>query len=237
MFLKFIGAFLFLTGTAVAADVVELPKEELAQESVLPIFDNATSVKNRMVVTHGHVEIGGFYGLALTEPIANVSKLGAVIYYHTSEDHAFGLTYSKNFSGQSIYANQLNSKYSLDFSRAPAPDYTLMADYKLKMFYGKMSLSKSLILNLSLFGTASVGTIKYAHKAYPAIAIGVGEKFYLSRQWALRFDLRLYGHQAPIPFLAGNPGIVETSARPSFSDFKERMTYTTNMDFGISYLF
>ena len=143
-----------MSGSAFASEVVELPKEELAQESVLPVFDNPTSVKNRAVVTQGHVEFGGYYGTALTEPIANVSKLGATLYYHTSEDHAFGVTYSKNFAGQSSYANQLNSKYNLDFSRSPAPDYTLMADYNIKMFYGKMSfLSKILrgyILNPSI---------------------------------------------------------------------------------------
>ena len=237
MLLKIVGAFLILSGSAFASEVVELPKEELAQESVLPVFDNPTSVKNRAVVTQGHVEFGGYYGTALTEPIANVSKLGATLYYHTSEDHAFGVTYSKNFAGQSSYANQLNSKYNLDFSRSPAPDYTLMADYNIKMFYGKMSLSKSLVLNLVLFGTASLGTVKYVHKSYPAAALGVGEKFYLNSQWALRFDLRLYGHQAPIPFLSGDPGILASNSKPSYFDFKERMTYTTNMDFGVSYLF
>ncbi len=227
----------FSSGTAFAAEVVELPKEELAQESVLPVFDNPTSVKNRAVVTQGHVELGGYYGMALTEPIANVSKLGASLYYHMSEDNAFGITYSKNFSGQSTYANQLDSQYHLDFTRAPAPEYSLMGDYNLKMFYGKMSLSKSVVLNLSLFATASLGTIKYVHKSYPAAALGVGEKFYLNRQWALRFDLQLYGHQAPIPFLSGSPGILQTSATPSYSDFQERMTYTTNMNLGVSYLF
>ena len=237
MLLKFVAALILWTGTAWAADVVELPKEELAQESVLPVFDNPVSVKNRAVVTQSHIEVGGYYGMALTEPIANVSKLGVTGYYHTSEDHAFGLLYSKNFAGESSYANQLNSKFKLDFSRAPAPEYALMADYNLKMFYGKMSLSKSLVLNLSLFGTAALGTVKYAHKSYPAAALGVGEKFYLSHQWALRVDLRLYGHQAPIPFLSGNPGILSASAKPSFDDFQERMTYTTNMDFGVSYLF
>ncbi len=237
MLLKIVAALIIASGTALASEVVELPKEELAQESVLPIFDNPTSVKNRSVVTQGHVEFGGYYGMALTEPIANVSKLGAAVYYHTSEHHGFGLIYSKNFAGQSSYANQLNSKYNLDFTRAPAPEYALMADYNLKMFYGKMSLSKSLVLNLSLFGTAALGTVKYAHKSYPAAAVGVGEKFYLNHQWALRVDLRLYAHQAPIPFLSGNPGILASNSKPSFNDFQERMTYTTNMDFGVSYLF
>ena len=230
-------AFVLFSGSAFAAQVIELPKEELAQESVLPVFDNPTSVKNRAVSTQGRFELGGFFGMALTEPIASVTKFGASGHYHTSEDHAFGLIFSKTSAGQSTYANQLNSQYSLDFSRAPAPDYTLMADYNLKMFYGKMSLSKSTVLNLSMFATAALGTVKYVHKAYPAAAIGVGQKFYFDRQWALRFDLQLFGHQAPIPFLTGDPGILSSTTKPSYNDFQERMTYTTNMDLGLSYLF
>lgn len=228
-----------LSSVALAAEVIELPKEELAKESVLPVFDNPTMVKSRNIVTEGRFEAGGFYGMALTEPIANVSKFGFAAYYHTSEDHAFGVFFTKNSTGESDYAKQLYSKYRLDFSRAPAPDYSLMGDYNLKMFYGKMSLSKTSVVNLSLFATGALGIVKYVHKSYPAVAMGLGQKFYFSRQWALRFDLRLYAHTAPIPFLSGSPGIKDDStvAKPSYNDFQERMTYTTNMDIGVSYLF
>jgi outer membrane beta-barrel protein len=237
MLWKLFSAVIFCAGSALAAEIVELPKEELAQESVLPVFDNPTSVKNRNVVTQGHFEIGGFYGMALTEPIANVSKLGVSMYYHTSEDHAFGVFYTKNSTGQSDYAKQLFDQYQLDFSRAPAPNYTLMGDYNLKMFYGKLSMTKKTVLNVSLFASGAIGMVSYVNKSYPAVAMGVGQKFYLSNQFALRFDLRLYAHQAPIPFLEGNPGIREGTAKPDYSSFQERMTYTTNLDLGVSYLF
>ena len=71
-----------------AADTLELPEEELAKESVTPIFDHMVSVKNRNVVSDKHLEFGGYYGWALTEPIANVSKLGINLYYHLDEDQA-----------------------------------------------------------------------------------------------------------------------------------------------------
>lgn len=237
MILKGTLLFLLISFSARAAEVIELPKEELAQESVLPVFDNVPMVKNRNIVTEGRFELGGFYGMALTEPIANVSKFAGALYYHLNEDHALGLLYIKNSTGQSDYAKQLNSGFKLDFSRAPHPEYATMLDYNYKMLYGKMSITKKMVLNLSLFATAAIGQIKYVHKSYPAAALGVGQKFYLGKQVAFRLDLRLYGHQAPIPFKTGSPGILETSAKPEYSDFQDRMAFTNNLEAGLSFLF
>lgn len=220
---------------AAFAEVVNLPTEELAQESVLPVFDKPVSVKNRNVVTAGRFEVDGFYGYAMTEPIANVSKLGLGIYYNTSEAHAWGLLIAKNFAGLSSYADQLDQQFGLDFSRAPSPEMTIMGDYNLKAFYGKMSLTKSLVFNTLLYGSASVGAVKFVHKTYPAVAVGIGQKFYFTKQWALRFDLRLYANQAPIPFLNG--ALKPSDPKPDYNDFQERLTYTTNLDVGLSYLF
>lgn len=238
--LVFVGALL-LNKTAFADEVVNLPQDELATESVYPIFDKPTSVKNRNVITKGRIDADIFYGLALTEPIANVSKLGLAAYYNFDEDYALGLLYAKNSTGLSSYANQLHSQFGLDFNRAPKPDSTIMLDWNIKAFYGKMSLTKSTVFNLSLFGTLAAGMVKYENKSYPALALGLGQKFYFTNQFALRLDLRLYAHQAPIPFLDGalhdGSGGHTSDPVPSASQFKERMTYTTNLDVGLAYLF
>lgn len=227
-----------LHSMAFAAEVINLPPEELAQESVLPVFDKPVAVKNRNIVTEGRFDVDVFYGMALTEPIANVSKFGFGAYYNTSEDHAFGILFAKNATGLSDYAQQISDSTAsgLDFNRAPKPEMTLMGDYNFKAFYGKMSITKSLVFNTLLFGSASLGAVKYEHKTYPAIALGLGQKFFFTKQWALRFDLRLYANQAPIPFLGG--GVMQPgSPAPSAGDFSERLTYTTNLDIGLSYLF
>ncbi|WP_347357009.1 outer membrane beta-barrel domain-containing protein [Bdellovibrio sp.] len=225
---------LMLHKAAFAAEVVNLPTEELAQESVLPVFDKPVSVKNRNVVTQGRFEIDGFYGYAMTEPIANVSKLGLGLYYNSSEHHAWGLLIAKNFSGLSSYAEQLQTQFpNVEYGPAPYPEMTIMGDYNLKAFYGKMSLTKSIVFNTQLYGSLSAGAVKYVHKTYPAVAFGIGQKFYFTKQWAFRFDLRLYAHQAPIPFIA-NSG---SNPPPQYSAYQERVTYTTNLDVGLSYLF
>lgn len=244
----FLAAFL-LQRVAFAAEVVELPTEELAQESVYPVFDRPVSVKNRNVNTTGRYEIGGYYGNALTEPIFNVSRFGLSGYYHMSEEHALGVFFEKNATGLNKYGEQLKNVPSttggnihLDFNRAPAPDSTLMADYNFKAFYGKMSLSKRLVFNLTTLGTVGAGIIKYTHKSYPGIALGLGQKYYLTRRFSLRWDIRMFAHNAPIPFFKTDTSTNESinpnnGTAPALNKFAERITYTTNMNVGVSYMF
>ncbi len=231
---------LLLNRLAFAADVIELPPEELAQESVLPVFDKVVAVKNRSIVTDGKIDVDVFYGYAMTEPIANVSKVGFGLYYNFNEDHALGLLYANNMAGTSDYAKQIEKQFSLDFGRAPMPKNVVMADYNLKVFYGKLSLSKSLVFNTILYGSASGGVIQYDHKPYPAGAIGLGQKFFFTKHWAFRFDMRLYAHEGPIPFLGGsklrNP-LPGGTQKPTYDEFQDRLMFNTNLDVGLSYLF
>jgi outer membrane beta-barrel protein len=242
----FLAAFL-LQRVAFATEVVELPTEELATESVYPIFDKPVSVKNRNITTTGHFEIGGYYGNALTEPIFNVSKFGFAGYYHMSEIHALGIFYETNASGLSKYGEQLKSvpgttpgsTITLDFTRAPAPESIFMADYNFKAFYGKMSLSKSLVFNLTTFGSASAGFVKYQNKAYLGIAMGLGQKYYITKQFSIRWDMRMFANNAPIPFFATANGhtLSPSGTAPTFGEFSERITYTTNLNIGAAYMF
>ncbi|RYF96631.1 MAG: outer membrane beta-barrel domain-containing protein [Chitinophagaceae bacterium] len=164
-----------------------------------------------------------------------------------NEDHALGFFYEKNAAGLSKYGEQLKEVPSanggstqLDFTRAPAPDSTMMVDYNFKAFYGKMSLSKSVVFNLSTLGTLGAGMVKYANKAYPGIALGLGQKYYMTNNFSLRADLRLFMNNAPIPFYKSNgtgTGIEKANKAPTYDQFSERLTYTTNIDVGVNYMF
>lgn len=245
--IKYLMIFLLVVPAGRAKDLIQLPQEELARESVTPVFEKNDSVRNKNIITENKIEASFFYGWALTEPIANVSKLGLSGYYHTSEESAYGLIFSKNFSGVSHYAKQLNQEYNLDFTRAPMPDSGLFFDYNWKAFYGKLSLSKHLVTNFHFFGTLAAGITKYPHKTYPGIAVGLGQKFYFNKKVSFRFDFRIFANQAPIPFLKCEPGKHEgvknsttdscNEAAPKYTDFSERITLTSVIDLGLSYLF
>lgn len=225
---------------------VEVPQDELAQETVYPVFDNSVSLKNRNIKDMSTFDIGIFGGLALTEPISNTSKFGLAVNYHFNEIHSLGLLFAKNSSGLSADAQGLKNDFGLDFGRAPFPEYSFLADYNFKLYYGKLSLAKETVMNTSIYVSSSLGMIKYVHKSYPAIAIGVGERFYLSNHLSLKVDLRFFAHQAPIPFKSrvlrdgskpnDNPGNAPDPI-PSYDSFSERLTYTTNLEVGLNYLF
>lgn len=239
--LFFVYSFILMTSLSVKAADVDVPEDELAQETVYPIFDNPVSVKNRNVKDYQTVDVGIFGGLALTEPISNTTKFGIAANYHFNEVHALGILYSKSSSGLSKDGQGLKDDHGLDFNRAPVLDYALMADYNYKLFYGKLSLAKDSVMNTSIFLSSSLGIVKYTHKSYPAIALGIGEKFYFTNHLALKVDFRFYAHNAPIPFKSGalrdGSNGTPVDPVPSYDSFDERLTYTTNLEVGLNYLF
>lgn len=221
-----------------AEDPIEVPNDELAQESVYPVFDRPTSVKSRNVVTDGRLDFGVFWGIALTEPIYSVNKLGLNINYHMSENYSLGILFTKNNTGLSTYADQLYDKYKLDFKRSPYPEMSALLDWNIKFYYGKMSITKQTVLNTTLYGSLAGGMVKYVHKSYPAVAGGLGTRFYFTDSFSLKADLRLYIHQAPIPFLAERLRVQSpVDPVPDYSEFNERITFTTNLDLGLNWLF
>lgn len=231
-----IAVLVLLMSVPLPAQQMNLPKDELAQESVYPLFDNPKSVRNRNIKDASTFDVGIFGGMAITEPIANTSKFGLSLNYHLSEAHALGLIYAKNSTGLSKDAQGLKNDFGLDFTRAPYPEYSLMADYNYKMYYGKLSVTKNGVINTSIYVSAAAGMIKYIHKSYPAVAFGIGERFYFTDHLALKLDLRLFLNNAPSPFKAGalREGIDPV---PSYNDFSDKMTYTTNLELGLNYLF
>lgn len=220
----------------VQATEVNVPAEELAQDSVYPLFDNPIRVKNRNIHDSQTIDIGIFGGLAITEPIANTSKFGININYHINEAHLLGLAWAKNSNGLSKDAEGLKNDFGLDFGRVPFPDYSIMLDHNYKLFYGKLSVTKNGVLNTSIYSSAALGVIKYVHKSYPAISVGMGERIYFTNNLALKIDLRFFINNAPVAFKAGalRTGIDPV---PSYNAFDEKLTYTTNLEVGLNYLF
>lgn len=219
-----------------AAQSLELPDDELAKESVLPVFEKPGMVRSRNVVTKSRYELGLYYGWLMTEPIFDTSRLGAALYYHSNEDTAWGGVFFAHSTGLSTYAKQLKGpNFGLDFDRAPKPLYSISLDYNKKLFYGKMSVSKTTAINTHLQGLLGVGITQYENnKNYFSLSGGVGYKFYFTNNLSFRTDLRLLIHQAPTPF---KRGALTSPTDPGFGVFDDRIHYTNTLDVGMNYLF
>ena len=224
------------------AQTYEVPMEELAQETVLPVFENREMVKSRSVVTEKKLEFGPYVGANTTEPILNQLKYGFNIGYHPSEQSAWMLNYASWASGlNSTYTDSLSQPDNyLDFSRSPKKKYSAFLNYERKMFYGKMSLTKRSVVNMHLYPIFGGGITAYEHKNYYGVDAGIGQKFYFSPAVALRLDVKLQYAQYPSPFLkgkmrSGNPG--GSDPVPGLAEFKDKWGLDTNIELGFSFIF
>ena len=233
----FLAALSFLATKAGAAETVDIPAEELARESVLPKFDRPDNVKNRNVVTDKKVEFGMYVGGNFTEPIYNQTKLGVNLGYHLSEDSDIMFNFAKWMAGRNTqYVPQIEAKGGLDFDRIPNLQYSLWANYEIQSYYGKISMTKQGVMNISMYPIMGFGLTKYDNKIYPGINGGIGQKFYFTKALALRIDFKLQYQQGPNPFL-GNQALVKGHAAPSGGDFEDKWMLGTIFDLGFSYLF
>lgn len=230
---------LLLAGN-IFAEVIDFPQDELAQESVLPKFDRPESVKKRNVTTANRFELGGYYGWNILEPIQNQSKFGLNAGYHWSEESAFVLNYAQWIGGlNKLYTDGLEGDPNwLDFSRAPKLKYSLFAHYEWNIFYGKISLTKQGVMNLTTYPIFGLGMTAYEHKNYPGVDLGIGQKFYFGKRLALRADLKFQYSGKPSPFLNGKmkiqPGRVDPV--PSAGEFKDKWDFGTILDIGVTFL-
>jgi len=176
--------FLMLSSSLAWGVTIKFPEEELATESVLPLFDNTQAVRDRYVKTAKKLEIGGGIGFALNEP------------WFQTQRYSGHLGFQFNFNSRDIDGEPA----SFVFNFAPAKRYNIFLNYLMTPFYGKMSLTKNGILSLSLygyFGAGVVGIGELETKNSVAGTIGFGQKFYAGRRVGIRTDFGFVGYSAP----------------------------------------
>lgn len=222
---------------SVLAQELEVPEEELARETVLPRFERGEAVKSRNVVTDKRFELGGYLGWNFTEPIYNQTKFGFMGGYHFDEQNTFMINFVKWMDGRNTqYTDLLKQQVNLDFTRVPNLEWSIWGNYELQAYYGKVSLTKAGVLNLHLYPILGFGMTKYTHKMYPGINFGLGQKFYFTKNFAIRFDFKLQYQQGPSPFLGGGKLLTTNPNTVQPGDFKDKFSLGTIFDLGFSFL-
>ena len=202
--------FFILYSGLVQAEIIEFPEEELATETVLPVFDRPTMVRNRNVQTTGRFEVGAFGGLDLVEAIYSQALYGASATYHLNEVHGVHVSAQVWVPGYTDNAKALREERSLFFEFTPAPESLFLASYQYTAWYGKLSISKKLVMNTALYSLLGAGGLGLGGKILPVVTGGLGQKFYFTKSTALRIDLRLVGYQGPNPLSVHLPDVEET---------------------------
>lgn len=215
---------------------IEFPEEELARESTLPVFDKQRAVLNRNVITDKHFEFGAGIGLEMNEPYYNDYMFQAMGTYNLSERSAVNVLGLMWMDGLSDYGEQLkkgrntgpNQFQPFDASKAPHPKFGLFLNYEFIAYYGKISISKQGVMNLNTFAIAGLGYINMDQSNAIGLNLGVGQNFFLTKNFGLRADLRWLIFQGPDP----------TSVRPlsptktySAGQFGDHINYNGQLSF------
>ncbi len=223
-----------------ATEVIQFPTDELATESVLPVFDQPTSTRSRVVALQKRLEFGGALGYALTEPFYNPVSIAGQVTYHINEEYGVNVFGSIFMQGLSNEANQLNPipnsgppPVYANLQYGPAPKYLGIASWQYSAYYGKLSFTKDYVMNLHLYGLVGVGMYGIGDSSNPVIAAGFGEKFYFTPSWAFRFDLRAMAYQGPDVTSLRLDNKTSTQAA---SSFEQKLFIEGLLNVGVSYM-
>ncbi len=233
-----VGSVLIVAASTTArAETIQFPSEELATESVLPVFDQPASVKNRTVSLAKRIEFGVLMGYALTEPFYNPFQIGGTFSYHINEDHGvniYGVTFLQGLSNEASQLNPIpGTAINGNLQYGPSPKYLGILSWQYSAFYGKLSFTKDYVMNLHLYGLAGIGMYGLGDSSVPVLAIGLGQKFHVTPSLSFRFDLRLLTYSGPDPTSISLQ--FKTSAQPS-SAFSQKLFFEGLLNFGVSYM-
>ncbi|MBX9767600.1 MAG: outer membrane beta-barrel domain-containing protein [Bdellovibrionales bacterium] len=234
VFLSFI-VFSSLAQTA-EANTVEFPEEELATESVYPLFDQPTAYKSKNVKRRGHFELGLFAGTFLNDPFFSPIAFGGHLGFHFAEEHGVQLFASLLTRTTSQYVEPLKTPLNAplggpDFNLAPSPSRIIAALYEWTPYYGKISLTKEGVMNLDLNFNAGLGMIAIQDENRLALALGANQNFYFTKALGLKLDFKSFMYRGPDPVSRNlNPKNGGPQAMPPNSFFDDK----THLNFVIS---
>ncbi|MEZ4872177.1 MAG: outer membrane beta-barrel domain-containing protein [Bdellovibrionales bacterium] len=223
--------------SATMAEVIEFPDEDLATETVLPVFENKAAVRNRIIDLNKKVEAGFLLGATLNEAFYKSEVFGINLGYHFNDLHGLAFHYF-TWSGElSSYGGQLKNAPAsvidspIDFSKAPSAESMYMLNWEYNAFYGKISLSKQTVYNLHVYSMLGLGQIKFGDQSNLVVNAGIGQRVYFSKNWALRMDFNLLFYNALDP---SSLGALDPSG-PSYSasDFSTKNYFNQSLTFGL----
>ena len=231
------GSALCLFTRPAGAAKIRFPDEELASETVLPLFQPPRAVLNRNINLKKRFEAAFGLTFGWDEPFRSIYYPFASVSFYLTEAHGFSLTgmYLPPFyssSGKKLAGQKLLSYFDnpsgagvpteagafgvchnppkaqraadckqwklLDIHKVPYPYIMGFLNYVYTPYYGKISLTKNFVMNLSIYGFIGPGLIVFNENSKtPAFNAGIGKRFYFSRWFALRTDIGLYVYRGP----------------------------------------
>ncbi len=224
---------------------IEFPQEELAKESVLPVFEGGTTaVKSRRVITNKKFELGVMGGMIFNEPFFEPMALGLKAGYHFNEFSSVQINAVMRQDSVSGDAEQVDKDLAsgganiINFTAVPVPKYYATIDYQLTPYYGKISLSKDTVMNLLLYVYGGAGMIDLGGDMTWIANVGVGQTLYFTKNVGLRLDLKFLMYEGPN--VVSKPGLTNPNNGAPFptatvapSDFDQQFNTSPSVMIGL----
>ena len=89
-----------------------------------------------------------------------------------------------------------------------------------------------MVMNINLFGILGAGYIQMGSTGVPALNLGAGQNFFLTKNFGIRFDLRFLIFQGPdatSQCLSDKSGQCSSTATPPASAFSDRMFFNSQL--------
>ena len=243
--LIFILFSFFISSYSHGKEVIRFSEKELEKETVFPVFDLKDVLKNRLIKTKNRIEVGLGMGWNTTEALYSGVNYNANLSYHLTEAHAvnvFGSIIKDGFSnvGKKLLTGE-ETGIPVQFVRVPYSKAMIWGNYQFTAYYGKISLSKFLVTNTSLYSLLGAGGFFLNDDSFSfGLNVGVGQKIYLSRRFSLRFDLRLFGYRRPDitddPSEADSESESENNAVIPNKHYKQVLSYDICLTVNLAFL-
>jgi outer membrane beta-barrel protein len=230
-----------LIGWNAYAEDIEVPEEELARETTLPVFSKRRIVLNRNVVTTEKYEFGLGGGMEMNEPYYSPYLYGFQGTYNFTDVSAVNVQGIFWSQGLSSYGQQLKqgkptvptAKFAaFDTAKVPHPTWAAMVNYEFIAYYGKISITKQAVANLNTFGLLGLGYLSMDTVSTVAADFGVGQNFFFTQHMGVRWDLKWLVFQGP----DATSKTLGPNDHPAASDFSNRIYYNSQLDLALVFI-
>ena len=218
---------------------VHFPDEELAAESVLPLVDTSEVILNRNISLKHRTELSLGLGIGLDEPFYFKFYPMGFVTFSLTEIHAVGLAGGYfppllSSAGKDLREGKGLEGKTFDPSKAPYPQYGIFLNYLYTPYYGKISLAKRGVLNLSIYGFAGAGlVVSNQNDQFPAFDLGFGKKLYFNKWLGVKASIDFFSYYGPA---TARLELGEGAGSVSYSSLKpdqKRFNINTIFHFGV----
>jgi outer membrane beta-barrel protein len=244
----FLAAILLILASSPAFGEMKInfPEEELATESVLPKFEEKSAIKNRNVKHAGRFELNLMGGMVASEALYSPFNFGGSLTYHFDNTHAIHVMATfflggLNDNGEALkngdvfLADGSAGQIRFDAEEAPNKEMLLAAHYQYTAYYGKISLTGDVVMNLTLSALLGGGAYIMGDLIAPAANVGISQRFYFNSKFALRFDIILSAFNG-VDITSAGPLNPTDNVVPDAEDFDRSVQFDSNLFFGLSIL-